>query len=103
MESSVSRKDKEINSLSSKLEEEQNLASRHQKQVKELQARLEEAEEEVEHERQARAKAEKGKSGIVKEMQDLADRLEEAGGATNAQMELNKKREAELTKLNKKR
>merc|ERR1719446_643606 len=99
MESSVGRKDKEITSLSSKLEEEQNLVSRHQKQAKELQARLEEVEEEVEHERQARSKAEKGKSAIVKDMQELADRLEEAGGATSIQVELNKKREMELGKI----
>jgi len=99
MENGFGRKDKEVASLASKLEEEQNLVSRHQKQVKELQARLEEVEEEVEHERQARAKAEKGKSHMVKEMEDLADRLEEAGGATSAQIELNKKRENELAKL----
>jgi len=99
MEGGFGRKDKEVASLASKLEEEQNLVSRHQKQIKELQARLEEVEEEVEHERQARAKAEKGKSHLVKEMEDLADRLEEAGGATSAQIELNKKREMELAKL----
>merc|ERR1719339_795041 len=99
LEASIGRKDKEISSLAGKLEEEQNLVSRHQKQAKELQARLEEVEEEVEHERQARSKAEKGKSAIVKDMQELADRLEEAGGATSIQIDLNKKREAELAKL----
>merc|ERR1711970_916198 len=75
------------------------LVSKHQKLVKELQSRLEELEEEAEHERQARAKAEKGKAALVKEMGDLADRLDEAGGATAAQIELNKKREAELGKI----
>merc|ERR1711970_1668142 len=64
-----------------------------------MQARVEEGEEEVEHERQARAKAEKAKSHLVKEMGELADRLEEAGGATAAQIELNKKRESELCKI----
>ena len=33
------------------------------------------------------------------ELDDLAERLDEAGGATAAQVELNKKREAELAKL----
>lgn len=33
------------------------------------------------------------------ELEELGDRLDEAGGATQAQMELNKKREAELAKL----
>ncbi len=32
-------------------------------------------------------------------MEELVDRLEEAGGATASQIELNKKRETELTKL----
>merc|ERR1712000_176579 len=52
-----------------------------------------------EHERQARAKAEKAKSKLAKELEDLGDRLDEAGGATSAQVELNKKRETELGKL----
>ena len=34
-----------------------------------------------------------------RELDDLAERLDEAGGATAAQVELNKKREAELAKL----
>ncbi len=34
-------------------------------------------------------------------MQELHDRLEEAGGATAAQMELNRKREIELAKMKK--
>ena len=33
------------------------------------------------------------------ELEELGDRLDEAGGATQAQMEVNKKREAELAKL----
>lgn len=32
-------------------------------------------------------------------MEELSDRLEEQGGATSAQVDLNKKREAELMKL----
>ncbi|XP_042212128.1 myosin heavy chain, muscle-like isoform X1 [Homarus americanus] len=99
VESTVQRKDKEITSLAGKLEEEQILVSRTQKQVKELQARIEELEQEVEHERQSRSKAEKGKANLTRELGDLSDRLEEAGGATAAQIELNKKRESELAKL----
>ncbi|XP_071512369.1 myosin heavy chain, muscle-like isoform X1 [Panulirus ornatus] len=99
IENTIQRKDKEITSISGKLEEEQILVSRTQKQVKELQARIEELEQEVEHERQSRAKAEKAKANLAKELGDLSDRLEEAGGATAAQIELNKKREGELAKL----
>ena len=33
---------------------------------------------------------------LSREMEELTERIEEAGGATQAQMELNKKREAEV-------
>lgn len=99
IEGTIQRKDKEVSSLAAKLEDEQSLVSKLQKQIKELQARIEELEEELEHERQARAKAEKGKSHLGKELEELSERLDEAGGATSAQIELNKKREAELAKL----
>ena len=56
LEQTIVRKDKEIASLTAKLEDEQVLVSKQQKQIKELQARIEELEEEVEAERQARAK-----------------------------------------------
>ncbi|XP_069185692.1 myosin heavy chain, muscle isoform X44 [Procambarus clarkii] len=99
LEQTIQRKDKEVSSLASKLEDEQGLVSKLQKQIKELQARIEELEEELEHERQARAKAEKSKTHLGRELEELGERLDEAGGATAAQIELNKKREAELAKL----
>merc|ERR1711884_749002 len=55
--------------------------------------------EELEAERQARTKAEKQRGGLARELDDLSERVEEAGGATAAQVELNKKREAEIGKL----
>merc|ERR1712223_386048 len=58
-------------------------------------------EEELEAERQARAKAERQRSDLAKELESLGERLNEAGGATHAQVELNKKREAEVGKLRK--
>ena len=64
-----------------------------------LQARIEELEEELEAERQARSKVEKQRGALQKELDDLRERLDEAGGATQAQVELNKKREAELQRL----
>ncbi|PSN34122.1 Myosin heavy chain [Blattella germanica] len=99
LEQTIQRKDKEISSLAAKLEDEQSLVAKNQKQIKELQSRIEELEEEVEAERQARAKAEKQRSDLARELEELGERLEEAGGATSAQIELNKKREAELAKL----
>ncbi|XP_069168163.1 myosin heavy chain, muscle-like [Procambarus clarkii] len=98
-EQTIQRKDKELSSLANKLEEEQGCVVKIQRQIKELQSRIEELEEEVEHERQARAKAEKSKTNLGRELEELGERLDEAGGATAAQIELNKKREAELVKL----
>lgn len=43
--------------------------------------------------------AEKQRADLARELEELGERLEEAGGATAAQIELNKKREAELSKL----
>merc|ERR1712062_117805 len=65
------------------------------------QSRVEELEEELEAERQARAKAERKRSDLARELEQLGERLNEAGGATAAQVELNKKREAEVGKLRK--
>merc|ERR1712142_1396199 len=56
-------------------------------------------EEELESERAARAKVEKQRTEISRELEELSERLEEAGGATAAQIELNKRREAEMSKL----
>lgn len=53
----------------------------------------------IEAERGSRVKAEKQRSDLARELEELGERLEEAGGATSAQIELNKKREAELSKL----
>ena len=42
---------------------------------------------------------EKQRAELQRELDDLSQRLDEAGGATQAQIEVNKKREAELQKL----
>merc|ERR1711992_247149 len=87
--------------LNSKLDDEQFVVAKMQKTIKETQGRVEEYEEELESERQARAKAERQRSDLAKELDQLGDRLNEASGATGAQIELNKKREAEVGKLRK--
>merc|ERR1719225_750945 len=101
LEASISRKEKDLGGLSSKLEDEQSIVAKVQKTIKEIQARVEELEEELEAERQARAKAERKRSDLARELEQLGERLNEAGGATAAQVELNKKREAEVGKLRK--
>merc|ERR1711899_7079 len=94
-------KEKDLGSLASKLEDEQSIVAKTQKTIKEIGARVEELEEELEAERQARAKAERKRSNLARELDQLGGRLTEAGGATAAQIELNKKREAEVGKLRK--
>merc|ERR1711863_23441 len=85
----------------SKLDDEQATVAKTQKSIKEIQGRVEELEEELEAERQARAKAERQRSDLARELESLGERLGEAGGATHAQVELNKKRESEVQKLRK--
>ena len=99
LEGLIAKKEKEVSGNQTKLEEEQNVVSKLQKTIKEMQARIEVNEEELEAERQARSKAEKQRGTLARELDDLAERLDEAGGATSAQIELNKKREAEIGKL----
>ena len=60
---------------------------------------MDDLEDELESERTFRAKSEKQKSDLARELEELHERLEEAGGLTSAQMELNKKREAEMAKM----
>merc|ERR1719150_3090699 len=91
----VQRKEKELASMSAKIEDEQTLGSKYSRQIKELQGRLEEVDEELAIERQNRAKAEKNRSLLSRDIEDLGQRLEDAGNNTATQIELNKKREAD--------
>merc|ERR1739838_855929 len=100
-EAAIGRKEREITVFSTKLSDEQNLVAKIQHSIKDVSLRVEEAEEELEAERQARAKAERQRSDLARELESLGERLNEAGGATHAQVELNKKREAEVGKLRK--
>merc|ERR1712088_433388 len=99
LESSIERKEKDASVLLSKLDDEQSLVAKVQKGIKENQAHVEELEEELEAEMQARAKAERQRSDLARELENMGERLGEASGATSAQIELNKKRESEVTKL----
>ncbi|CAF91435.1 unnamed protein product, partial [Tetraodon nigroviridis] len=109
LEQQVDDKDFEISQLNGKIEDEQAIINQLQKKLKELQteklifpqiqARVEELEEELEAERAARAKVEKQRADLARELEEISERLEEAGGATTAQIEMNKKREAEFLKL----
>jgi chromosome segregation ATPase len=85
------RKEKEAAAIAAKIEDEATLGSKYNKQVKELQARLEELDEELAIERANRAKAEKSRAILKKDIEDLGSRLEEAGANTATQVELTRR------------
>jgi len=99
LNATIQRKEKELSSISAKIEDEQTLGGKYFKQIKELQGRIEELDEELAIERQNRNKAEKNRVGLSRDIEDLGEKLEDAGNNTSTQIELNKKREAELNKL----
>uniref|UniRef100_A0A8C4TSQ1 Myosin heavy chain, fast skeletal muscle n=1 Tax=Erpetoichthys calabaricus TaxID=27687 RepID=A0A8C4TSQ1_ERPCA len=82
----LKKKDFEISQFLSKIEDEQALGAQLQKKIKELQSI-------------SLAKIEKQRADLSRELEEISERLEEAGGATSAQIEMNKKREAEFQKL----
>ena len=95
----VQRKEKEISSIFAKIEDEQTLGGKYGKQIKELQSRLEELDDELLVERQNRAKAEKSRQNLSRDIVELGEKLEDSGNNTMTQIEINKKREAELARL----
>ena len=101
LESCILRKETDLSGMMSKLDDEQGGVGRTQRQIKELQSRVEEMEEELEAERQSRAKAERQRADLSREYEELTDRLDESCVATAAQIELNKKRDAEILKMKK--
>merc|ERR1712029_1251563 len=68
----VQRKEKELSSMSAKIDDEQTLGGKYNRQVKELQGRLEELDEELVIERQNRAKAVKNRSLLSRTLRILA-------------------------------
>merc|ERR1719447_1378803 len=96
---SLQRKEKELAAIGAKIEDEGTLGSKYSKQIKELQSRLDELDEDLAVERANRAKAEKSRSVLKKDLEELGSRLEQAGSNTATQVELNKKREGELARL----
>merc|ERR1739844_252424 len=99
LQQTLMRKEKELGSVGAKIEDEHTLVNKYGQQIKELQGRIEELDEELVIERQSRAKAEKNRTILSRDIEDLSGRLEEAGSNTSTQIELNKKRESELGKL----
>ncbi|KAK2522713.1 myosin-3 [Columba livia] len=101
LDEKLRKRDFEFNQMQNKIEEQQNSGIQLQKKIRELQARarVAELEEETTSEKAMRAKAEKHCDELAHELEDISGRLEETGGATSAQSELSKKREAEFQKM----
>ena len=95
----LQRKEKENTSLGGKVDDEATLGGKLNTQIKELHSRLEELDEELEAERLARARADKGRGALRRELDELNEKLEETGSNTAAQIALNTRREEELAKL----
>merc|ERR1719225_836510 len=98
LQGAAARKDKEGSALAAKIDDEATLAAKYAKQAKELMARIEELDEELNVERGNRAKAEKSRTMLKKDIEDISSRLEEAGSNTATQVELGRIK-AELEEL----
>merc|ERR1712179_855585 len=99
LEGMIFKKEAEVSLLASKHEDEQVDGARVGKNIKDLQIKIDELEDEMKCENQARMKAENSRLKLEAEYNEMMDRLDEAGSATAAQNELFKKREAEASKL----
>lgn len=91
----------ELTTLGTRLEDEQSQVAQMQRQLKELGGRVPELEEELDQERTARIRVEKARAELQAENEELCERLEEAGGQTQAQVEVQKRREAEMARIRK--
>merc|ERR1712179_733770 len=81
-ENTLARKDSEVAALGAKIDDEALGTARIGKQAKELLARIDDLDDEYRAEVAARAKAEKAKALLAFNVEELGDRLDEAGGAT---------------------
>uniref|UniRef100_H0V075 Myosin heavy chain 15 n=1 Tax=Cavia porcellus TaxID=10141 RepID=H0V075_CAVPO len=93
------RKELEMCQMNSKIESEKGLVTQHQKMIKELQNHVWNLKEELEAEKTTRARVEREKDALIRDLEDLNERLKEAGGASLAQLDINKNQEARFQKL----
>ena len=77
----------ENKNLAGRLDETEATLAGANRKIKELNSKCEEIDGELENERAAKQKVEKARNELVHEMQTLTEQLEEAGGATAAQVQ----------------
>ncbi|XP_035924022.2 myosin-14 isoform X1 [Halichoerus grypus] len=97
----LGRKEEELQAALARVEEEGGARALLLKSLREAQAGLAEAQEDLESERAARAKAEKQRRDLGEELEALRSELEDTLDSTNAQQELRSRREQEVTELKK--
>ncbi|ETN83119.1 myosin head [Necator americanus] len=94
----LKKKEADLHALGVRIEDEQAMGNRLTRQSKENAVRIIEIEDELEHERQSRAKADRARSELQRELDELNERLDEQNNQMQAQQELNKKKDAEILK-----
>lgn len=92
-------KDEENVRLSKENENQENQIKSLNRKLKEFQLKLEQIDEDFENERQTKQKIEKQKNDLIRELNSIKENFDELGRTTSIQNDLNKKRDAELTKL----
>ena len=68
------------------MEEEESLVASLKKKIKNLEARIEELEGELEAERQARVKVEKQRGDLNRDLEELSSQLDDTGNVAQAQV-----------------
>ncbi|KFQ98992.1 Myosin heavy chain, skeletal muscle, adult, partial [Nipponia nippon] len=98
LDEKLKKKDFEISQIQSKIEDEQALGMQLQKKIKELQASLCSFSSALQKDIRV-PNVPQARIDLSRELEEISERLEEAGGATAAQIDMNKKREAEFQKM----
>jgi len=95
----IVKKDKLIKEANEGIEDLEKQIKALQKKVAEGLAKIGELEEELEAEKKAKGKVEKEKAEVAAELEALGAALEEAGGATQAQIDIAKKKDGDIAKV----
>ncbi|KAF1768356.1 hypothetical protein GCK72_000168 [Caenorhabditis remanei] len=98
-DASLKKKEADIHALGVRIEDEQALANRLTRQSKENAQRIIEIEDELEHERQSRSKADRARAELQRELDELNERLDEQNKQLEAQQDNNKKKDSEIIKF----
>ncbi|KHJ97615.1 myosin head [Oesophagostomum dentatum] len=97
-DASLKKKEADLHALSVRIEDEQAMGNRLTRVCKENAVRIIELEDELEHERQSRAKADRARSELQRELDELNERLDEQNNQMQSQQEFNKKKDSEIMK-----